>query len=151
MLPSREREQVIRALRTIDHVQIIRIGSKLPAYNPHRILNDPDLIEMFRRYSTPERRIYIMAQINDPRELTKHAILVLDRLRDADVVVVNQTPVIAGINDTPHILAELFRKLSFAGVSPYYVFQCRPTIGNRLFTVPLETSFRIVHEAFSFC
>jgi lysine 2,3-aminomutase len=151
MLPTAHLEEVIQALRGIDHVQIIRIGSKLPAYNPHRILDDPELLEMFRKYSTPERRIYVMAQFNHPRELTAPAIKALDTLRDAGVVVVNQTPLIAGINDSPHILAELFRRLSFVGVSPYYVFQCRPTIGNRLFTVPLETSFRIVHEAFSLC
>jgi lysine 2,3-aminomutase len=151
MLTTGHLETVIRALRDIDHVQIIRIGSKLPAYNPHRILDDPDLLEMFRRYSTPEKRIYIMAQFNHPRELTDSAIRALDTLRDAGVVVVNQTPLIAGVNDSPHVLASLFRQLSFVGVSPYYVFQCRPTIGNRLFTVPLETSYRIVHEAFSLC
>ncbi len=151
MLSTGQLESVIRELRTIDHVQIIRLGSKLPAYNPHRILDDSALREMLRRYSTPDKRIYVMAQFNHPRELTGSALKALDQLRDAGVVVVNQTPLIAGVNDSPHILADLFRRLSFTGVSSYYVFQCRPTIGNRLFTVPLETSFRIVHEAFSFC
>jgi lysine 2,3-aminomutase len=151
MLSTARLEPVIQALRRIDHVQIIRIGSKLPAYNPHRILDDLTLLEMFRRYSTPEKRIYVMAQFNHPRELTETAIKALDALRDAGAIVVNQTPLIAGVNDSPPVLAELFRQLSFVGVSPYYVFQCRPTIGNRLFTVPLETSFRIVHEAFSLC
>ncbi len=151
MLSTARLETVIRALRGIDHVQIIRIGSKLPAYNPHRILDDSTLLEMFRRYSTQEKRIYVMAQFNHPRELTETAIKALDALRDAGAIVVNQTPLIAGVNDSPPVLAELFRQLSFIGVSPYYVFQCRPTIGNRLFTVPLETSFRIVHEAFSLC
>jgi lysine 2,3-aminomutase len=151
MLSTSYLEKVIQALRTIEHVQIIRIGSKLPAYNPHRILDDSSLLELFRRYSTPKKRIYVMAQFNHPRELTESAIRALETLRDAGVIVVNQTPLIAGVNDSPHILAELFRRLSFLGVSPYYVFQCRPTIGNRLFTVPVETSFRIVHEAFSLC
>ena len=54
----------------IEHVGIIRIGSKMPAFSPYRILDDPALPEMIRKYSTPEKRIYIMAQFNHPRELT---------------------------------------------------------------------------------
>jgi lysine 2,3-aminomutase len=151
MLSTGQLEKVIQELRQIEHVQIIRIGSKLPAYNPLRILKDPSLLAMFHQYSTEKKRIYVMAQFNHPQELTETAIRALNALREAGVVVVNQTPLIAGVNDSPHTLAELFRRLSFIGVASYYIFQCRPTIGNRLFTVPLETSFRIVHEAFSLC
>ncbi|WP_369425229.1 hypothetical protein [Methanothrix sp.] len=63
----------------------------------------------------------------------------------------NQTPVLAGINDTTEVLAELIRSLSFIGVAPYYIFQCRPALGNRSFTVPVEESLRIVQEAFRHC
>ncbi len=151
LLPTEYLEQVIRALREMNHIQIIRIGSKIPAYNPHRILQDPELLSLFRKYSTPEKRIYVMAQFNHPRELTETAIQALGELQQAGAIVVNQTPLIAGINNSPGVLAELFRSLSFIGVAPYYVFQCRPTVGNRLFTVPVETSYRIVQEAFRLC
>jgi L-lysine 2,3-aminomutase len=63
----------------------------------------------------------------------------------------NQTPLIRGINDDPEVLAGLFEKLSFIGVNPYYVFQCRPTIGNRTFAVPVEESYRIFEQARSRC
>lgn len=144
-------EGLISEIRKIDHVQIIRIGSKMLAFNPHRILHDPDLPDMIRRYSSPEKRIYIMAHFNHPREITPQAIEALDLLRDAGAIIVNQTPLLRGINSDPQVLAELFRKLSFIGVPPYYVFQCRPTLGNRLFEMPVEEAYEIFEKAKTGC
>ena len=62
-------EAIISRIRKIDHVQIIRIGSKIPAFNPFRIINDPSLPEMIRNYSTAEKKIYLMAHF-DPRNGT---------------------------------------------------------------------------------
>ena len=59
----------------------------------------------------------------------------------------NQTPVIQGVNDSPEVLADLFDKLSFTGVRPYYVFQCRPTRGNRRLAVPVERAYEIHEQA----
>jgi len=58
---------------------------------------------------------------------------------------------VSGINDEPEILTTLFRKLSFAGISPYYVFQCRPTTGNLLFQVPVEQSYEILQKSWQAC
>ncbi|MEE9270206.1 MAG: KamA family radical SAM protein [Candidatus Krumholzibacteria bacterium] len=140
-------EKIIKQLRDIDHVQIIRIGTKMPAFNPMRITEDPSLLEMIARYSTFDKRIYIMAHFNHPVELTDVAVEGLGLLRQAGAVTVNQTPLIAGINDNPRVLAELFNKLSYIGVPPYYVFQCRPTLGNRTYSVPVEESYEIFEEA----
>lgn len=144
-------EGLISQIRKIDHVQIIRIGSKMLAFNPYRVLHDPDLPDMIRRYSSPEKRIYIMAHFNHPREITPQAIEALDLLRDAGAIIVNQTPLLRGINSDPQVLAELFRKLSFIGVPPYYVFQCRPTLGNRLFEMPVEEAYEIFEKAKTGC
>ena len=144
-------EAIFKGLREIDHVSIIRIGSKMPAYNPYRFLNDPALIDVLSRYSTPERRIYLMAHFNHPREMTGASMEAIEKLHRAGIVVVNQTPVLNGVNSDPGIMTGLFRKLSFAGVSPYYVFQCRPSPGNRLFQVPVEQSYDILQEAWKAC
>ena len=143
-------EPIIRQIREVDHVNIIRIGTKIPAFNPMRIYNDPSLAEMFRKYSTPEKRIYVMAHFNHPRELTPEAVRGLSFLLDAGAILVNQTPMIAGVNDDPDVLVEMFNKLSYIGVPPYYVFQCRPTLGNRIYVTPLEEAFGIFESA-SFC
>jgi KamA family protein len=140
-------EKIIRRLREIDHVQIIRIGTKMPVFNPYRITEDPSLLELIKKYSTFEKRIYVMAHINHPVELTDVAVEGLGLLQKAGAVTVNQTPLIAGVNDDPVVLSELFNKLSYIGVPPYYVFQCRPTQGNRTFSVPVERSYEIFERA----
>ncbi len=144
-------ERIVRQVREIEHVKIIRIGTKVPAFNPYRIIDDPDLPGMIRRYSTPEKRIYIMTQFNHSREMTDPALRALDILQSAGAVLANQTPLLRGINDDPAVLADLFRNLSFVGAAPYYLFQCRPTLGNRHFVVPLEESYRIYEQAKSRC
>ncbi len=150
-LETRRLEKILRELREIPHVNIIRIGSKMLAYNPYRILNDQNLLYVLSRYSTPDKRIYLMAHFNHPRELTDVSIRAAEALQKAGVIVVNQTPILNGINDEPEILTTLFRKLSFAGISPYYVFQCRPTTGNHLFQVPVEQSYEILQKSWQAC
>lgn len=144
-------EPIIRKVREVDHVNIIRIGTKIPAFNPMRIYNDPSLKAMLEKYSTPEKRIYIMAHFNHPRELTPEAIRCLEFLLKAGAIVVNQTPLIAGVNDNAQVLGELFNKLSFIGVPPYYVFQCRPTLGNKIYVTPVEKAYEIFETARTGC
>ncbi len=151
ILATGKLESIIRRIREIDHVQIIRIGSKMVAFNPFRVLNDPELPAMIRKFSTPQKRIYLMAHFNHPNELTPQAVKALEILRDAGAIIVNQTPLLRGINDNPETLAALFRKLSFIGVPPYYVFQCRPTLGNRLFEMPVEEAYAIFERAKTSC
>ena len=147
ILSTSKLEPIIQQLREIDHVKIIRIGTKVPAFNPFRIVNDPSLLELFRKYSTAQKKIYIMAHFNHPRELTSQAIEGLNALMDSGVTLVNQTPMVKGVNDDPDVLAELFSKLSFIGVPPYYVFLCRPTLGNEAYSVPVEKGYEIFEKS----
>lgn len=142
---------IIGQLWAVDHVSIIRLGTKMPAFNPARILHDPKLLALFEKFRHPRRKIYVMAHFNHPRELTDAAIQGLNLLLQAGAIVVNQTPLIAGVNDNAEILATLFEQLSFVGVPPYYVFQCRPTLGNKPYAVPVEKAFEIFTGALSRC
>jgi lysine 2,3-aminomutase len=150
-LSTPEFENILKKIREIDHIRIIRIGSKMPAYNPYRIIDDPALPELIRKYSTDDKKIYIMTQFNHPRELTDVAIRGLNILQHAGAILANQTPILRGVNDDPETLSKLLRNLSFIGNAPYYVFQCRPTIGNRHFTVPIEEGYRIFECAKAYC
>ncbi|MDO9549605.1 MAG: KamA family radical SAM protein [Methanoregula sp.] len=150
-LDTRYLESVLSKIREIPHVNIIRIGSKMLAYNPYRILNDPELLHVLSRYSTPEKRIYLMAHFNHPRELTDVSREAAEALRKAGVMVVSQTPILKDVNDAPETLTTLFRQLSFAGISPYYVFQCRPTTGNQFFQVPVEQSYEALQKSWHAC
>jgi len=150
-LETRKLETILRELREIDHVQGIRIGSKMPAYDPYRILNDPGLCSVLRKYSTPEKRIYLMTHFNHPNELTPVSVEALNRIQQAGVVPLHQTPILNGVNSDSATLTSLFRKLTFSGVAPYYVFQCRPSLGNRIFQVPVEKSYQVIQTAWQTC
>lgn len=147
ILATAKLESILSRLREIDHVKIIRLGSKIPVFNPMRIYEDERLLEVIRRHSNVNQRIYVMAHINHPREITAEAKKGFEALHQAGAIVVNQTPILRGINDNPERLAELLDKLSWAGVTPYYFFVNRPVAGNREFVLPLQQVYRIVEEA----
>ncbi|MEA1869826.1 MAG: KamA family radical SAM protein [Euryarchaeota archaeon] len=151
MLSTRRLEELVRQLQEIEHVRIIRIGTKMLAFNPYRILDDPSLLEMVERYSTAEKKIYIMTQFNHPRELTDVAVKAVHALIGAGAIIANQTPMIRGVNDDPETLSMLLKKLSFIGAIPYYIFQCRPTSGNKTFAIPVEETYQIFQRSFKGC
>lgn len=140
-------EGLIRQVVTIPHVKIIRIGTKIPLFNPYRILEDPALVDMIQRYSNGDKKIYLMVHINHPRELTKQSRQALKMLRNAGAAIMNQTPLIRGVNDDPDVLAELFLQLNILDISPYYIFQCRPTLGNKTYAVPIAEGWDILENA----
>jgi L-lysine 2,3-aminomutase len=151
IMATRRLAEIFKALREIPHVQIIRLGSKIPAFNPYRILNDPDLQDVLRTYSTPEKRIYLMAHFDHPRELTDVAVESLSAYLACGVIAVNQCPMIKGVNDNVETLVEMYRKLSFIGVPPYYLFQGRPTAGNEPYELPIVHGFKLFEAARSRC
>jgi KamA family protein len=140
-------EEILRRLREIDHVRIIRIGTKVPAFNPHRIIEQPALAEMISKHSSDRKKIYIMTHFVHPRELTDAAIKAVGLLQRAGAIISNQNPLIKGVNSEPEVLAELLAQLSFIGIIPYYIFQCRPALGNKAYTVPIEQGYEIIEQA----
>ena len=139
--------EVLSALREIDHVQIIRIGTRMPVYNPFRLIDDVELPKVIKKFSTPEKRIYFMLHFCHPNEITKEAIAAVNILLESGAILCNQSPLLHGVNDDPEILAKLLEKLSFIGVAPYYIFQVRPAVGNKPYAVPLVRAYRIFQEA----
>ena len=146
MSPRRLRE-IIGKLREIPHVRIIRLGSKMPAFDPWRILGNEPLQEVLREFSLPDRRIYLMAHFDHPRELTPEAVAGIQAAQECGVICVNQCPLIAGVNDDWKTLAALYEKLSFIGCPPYYLFQGRPTEGNEPYEVPIARGWEIFRQA----
>ncbi|HDQ25549.1 MAG TPA: KamA family radical SAM protein [bacterium] len=147
MLSTEKLAHVIGELKKIPHVGIIRIGTKMTAFYPDRIIKDKKLVSMIKKNSTLEKRIYIMNHFDHARELAPKAVRAVSMLVDAGAIMANQTPIIKGVNDSAEALSALFTKLSYVGVSPYYIFQCRPTAANWDFAVPVERSYVIFEKA----
>ena len=140
-------DQMFEKVFSIPHVRIIRLGTKIPAFDPMRISGSPELLEAIRKHSLGERQIYVMAHFNHPRELTEEAVEGIQAIREAGGVLVVQTPLLEGVNDSADILSELFNRLSYLGVPPYYLFQGRPTEGNEGFTVTMDRGYRLFEQA----
>jgi len=142
---------IIGQIRRIEHVKVIRIGSKMPSFNPYRILNDDSLVEMLKNYSEQSRRIYLICHFDHPHELTPQSREAVRRIIDAGIICLNQNPIIRGISDSPAVLKKLWKELTYMGVSQYYVFQNRPTIGNASYAVPIVEAYHKIEKAKAAC
>ncbi|MFC1727944.1 KamA family radical SAM protein [Nanoarchaeota archaeon] len=148
ILPTEIIEKFLKKLSSISHLNFIRFGSRVPVTFPDRIVDDPSLLKVFKKYSVKNKRIRIITHFNHPREITEKSIKAIDQLMHANVIVGNQTVLLKGVNDSSVVLAELLNKLTSIGVRPYYVFQCRPV--KRVkghFQVPLHKGYNIVESA----
>lgn len=131
----------------IEHLDLIRFGTRTPVVLPQRITTDSELTEILNTYAS-KKQIYVVTQFNHPKEITEEAAKAVKLLLKAGIVVKNQTVLLKGINDTPEILGELLRRVTTMGIVPYYVFQCRPVTGvYTQFQVPLHEAYRIVEGA----
>jgi KamA family protein len=147
ILPTKILSKFLEKLSPIKHLDFIRFGTRTPVTFPRRILRDPSLLNLLKRYSKKNRRIYVVTHFNHPREITKYSIDAIDKLIKAGVIVNNQTVLLKGVNDDPEVLADLLNNLVRIGVNPYYVFQCRPVKRvKHHFQVSLYRGYTIVEQ-----
>lgn len=138
--------KIIGKLVKIESLDFIRIGSRVPIVFPMRIYGDPEFCEMLKSFSD-KKRIYISCHFEHFREVTPEAIKAARSLYDSNVTLLNQTVLLKGVNDNPKILAKLMNRLVGIGVSPYYIFQCRPVRGATHFQVPILRGVEIIEKA----
>ena len=139
--------QYLELLAPISHLDFIRFGTRTPVTFPMRITKDPELLQILHQFSA-KKQIYIVTHFNHPREITPQSAQAVKLLREAGIIVRNQTVLMRSVNDDPQTLAQLMRKLTSIGVVPYYIFQCRPAKGvGTQFQVPLPEGYRIVEKA----
>lgn len=127
----------MRRIREIEHVQIIRIGTRSPSLLPMRIT--PDLVKKLESLHP----LYINVQFNHPRELTKDAVKALEMLVNAGIPLGNQSVLLRGINDNLDTMRELVHKLLAARVRPYYIFHPQLVEGTEHLRVPIEVGLDI--------
>jgi lysine 2,3-aminomutase len=140
MLDDDHLESILDDLRRIEHVQILRVGSRVPAALPQRIT--PRLSSLLRRFGP----LYIHTHFNHPAELTEEAREACRLLADEGIPLANQTVLLRGINDNTDILEALFRELLTVKVRPYYLFQVDTVRGTAHFSTPLLTGLRIIED-----
>ncbi|MDH4205225.1 MAG: KamA family radical SAM protein [Desulfobacteraceae bacterium] len=129
---------ILTKLRQIPHVEIVRIGTKVPAVLPQRIT--PQLVRMLRRHHP----IWMSLHFIHPDECTPEAYRACAMLADAGIPLNSQTVLLAGINDTVDTMTELMHHLLKMRVRPYYLYQCDPISGSSHFRTPVEKGLEII-------
>ncbi len=130
--------EILGELRRIDHVEVIRLGTRNPVTLPQRITDS--LCELLREAGP----IYLHTHFNHPRELCADAGRALEKLARAGCVLGNQMVLLRGVNDHPQTVLELNRGLLRHGCRPYYMLQCDMARGITHFRTPLQTGLDIV-------
>jgi lysine 2,3-aminomutase len=132
--------RLVAAVRAIPHVETIRLATRVPVTLPMRIT--PELVRALRPYHP----LWVMTHFNHPKELSPQAIRACTRLVDAGFPVMNQTVLLAGINDRADVLETLFRGLVRARVRPYYLLQADPVRGTGHLRTPMATGVAILEQ-----
>jgi lysine 2,3-aminomutase len=132
--------RLVAAVRAIPNVETIRLATRVPVTLPMRIT--PELVRALRPYHP----LWVMKHFNHPKELSPQAIRACTRLVDAGFPVMNQTVLLAGINDRADVLETLFRGLVRARVRPYYLLQADPVRGTGHLRTPIATGVAILEQ-----
>ena len=140
IVPQRILEGLLRRLRAIPHVEIIRIGSRVPTFLPQRIT--PELVAMLRQFHP----LWMNIHFNHAREITPEASEALARLADAGIPLGAQTVLLANVNDSPEVIRELVHKLVMNRVRPYYLYQCDLVQGAGHFRTTVSRGIEIIES-----
>jgi lysine 2,3-aminomutase len=138
LLSDRRIEELCKRLRTIQHIEVIRIGSRIPCHLPERIT--PELCAILKKYHP----LYINTHFNHPDELTPAAVKALGMLADAGIPLGCQTVLLKGVNDDTAVMKRLMQKLLAARVRPYYIYMCDQVAGAEHFRTTVEKGLEII-------
>jgi lysine 2,3-aminomutase len=131
-------EWILTRLRAIEHVEFIRIGTKVPAVTPQRIT--PEFVAMLRKFHPLWMSIHFM----HPNEMTPEVVQACERLADAGIPLGSQTVLTRGVNDDVETMKALMHRLLKARVRPYYIYQCDPISGSSHLRTPIEKGLEIM-------
>jgi len=131
-------EYIISSLRKIEHVEIIRLGTRMPVVMPQRITQQ--LCDMLKKYHP----IWVNVHFNHPNEITPESAAACARLADAGIPLGNQSVLLAGINDCVHVMRKLVNGLVKIRVRPYYIYVCDLSLGLSHFRTPVSKGIEII-------
>ena len=131
-------EYILKKLREIEHVEIVRLGTRTPVVMPQRIT--PELVEMLRKYHP----VWLNTHYNHPNEITPEAQKACAMLADAGIPLGNQSVLLRGVNDCVHTMLDLVHALAYIRVRPYYIYQCDLSLGISHFRTSVSKGIEII-------
>lgn len=139
-LGDEELEFIIKGFREIEHVEIVRIGTRTPVVLPQRITDS--LVNMLKKYHP----IYVNTHFNHPLEITRESKEACEKLADAGIQLGNQTVLLKDVNDCPSIMKKLMHELLMIRVKPYYIYQCDLSRGISHFRTSIVKGMEIIEN-----
>ncbi len=133
-------EFILKELRSIDHVEIIRIGTRTPVVLPQRITGS--LVSMLKKYHP----LYVNTHFNHPKEITQDSKEACEKLADGGIQLGNQTVLLRDVNDCPYIMKKLMQQLLTIRVKPYYIYQCDLSKGISHFRTSITKGMEIMEN-----
>jgi lysine 2,3-aminomutase len=140
MLEDEELEKIVQTLRSIHHVEFLRIGTRMPVTLPQRATDK--LAQMLKRYNP----IWVSIHFNHSKEITKRCKQACELLADHGMPLGSQTVLLKGINDKPYLMKNLMHELLKIRVRPYYIYQCDPVKGTSHFRTPVAVGINIIEK-----
>ncbi len=131
-------EYIISNLRDIEHVEIIRIGSRAPVVMPQRITDD--LVNMLKKYHP----VWLNTHFNHPNEITEESAAACARMANVGIPLGNQSVLLRGVNDCVHTMRKLVHELVKIRVRPYYIYQCDLSLGLEHFRTSVSKGIEII-------
>lgn len=140
MLKTEHLEYYLKKLRSISHLDIIRLGTRVPVTLPMRV--DKELVDMLKKYHP----VYMSIHFSHPREITQDVKDACAMLADAGIPLGSQTVLLKGINDKPSVMKRLMQELLRIRVRPYYIYQCDMVIGTGHFRTQVSVGINIIEK-----
>ena len=137
-MPDEQIDYLLSRLRAVDHIEIIRIGTKIPVVLPMRITHS--LVSILKKYHP----LFMSIHFTHPDELTPEVKRACELLADAGIPLGSQTVLLKGINDSVEIMKQLMHGLLKIRVRPYYLYQCDPIPGSMHFRTPVSKGIEII-------
>lgn len=140
MLSDDKLEEIISNLKKISHVELVRIGTRMPVTLPQRITQE--LVGMLKKYSP----IWLSIHCDHPKEITPRMKAACDLLADNGIPLGSQTVLLRGINDRTSVMKKLMHELLRLRVRPYYIYQCDFAKGISHFRTPISCGINIIEK-----
>jgi lysine 2,3-aminomutase len=140
MLSDEMLDWILGEIRSIDHVEVVRIGTRMPVVLPYRVTDD--LVRVLSKHHP----LWLNTHFNHPREITNSSKTALAKLADAGIPLGNQSVLLAGVNDCPRLIKTLNQKLVRNRVRPYYLYQCDMSEGLTHFRTPVGKGYEIIES-----
>ena len=142
---TKKLDKILSSISTIEHIKYVRIGTKILAYLPQRILEDNELISIFKKF-TQKKALFMISHFDHENEISIETVKAIKKLLLVNIPVLSQTVLLKDVNDNVNSLQNLFNSLVSASVMPYYIFQAMPLKSSMHFQIPIVKGIDLINE-----